>query len=431
MNSDYKKKKVMYLMDRTKSNLRAFDFFARIGIGIEKEFELDRLENDNLDDFISYCKRKISIKDNNKQLFMPIVLGEHDIVDKKEQEGYLTTSIAYTNVYDINVIPYQYRKNPDAIKPTRMFNTFNTKNKANSSICMVLCTKDTKITKNELQDKLKFEEAIQSFEKTNVSKTKVIERFVSYQKNKENYCRTNRLWVSETKITIGMWKEVMGINEEIKKWNNLSDSPSENLPIKVSYIQAIEYCNELSRLNGFLPYYLITKEKDKEQKNIYYIKANEQYARYSYRLPKTDEWAHFAKCGQTDDVYLTEDILIESNIKKNENDPKGVLLDVKAKKPNEFGLYSVIGGLEEWLNYTQNNDAIEPIKELDGVASSRGATQNRHGGYWEEFLINYALRITGFRWKKNIMLVKEHKEQKINKIYDSIGFRVVRDCEYV
>ncbi len=164
------------------------------------------------------------------------------------------------------------------------------------------------------------------------------------------------LWVATSEVTQTMWEAVMDTNE--------STVVGENYPIeKVSWYEAIEYCNRLSLSKGFTPYYIYEADTIRYDKNS-----------KGYRLPFEYEWI-FATFNSAKTALFNGDLSYEGCF------PLDTLLNeigwycantqfprpVKLKKANDFGLFDVHGNVWEWCN-----DWVQPF----------GDTKLLKGGSW-------------------------------------------------
>ena len=141
----------------------------------------------------------------------------------------------------------------------------------------------------------------------------------------------------------------MGIYEVTQKqyYDVMGNNPSYyrssvDLPVeRITYENAVEFCRKLSQMEGI-----------------------------TYRLPNEFEWEYACRAGTSTRYYFgdNESLLGEYAWIENNSDYKTHI--VGQKKPNKYGLYDMLGNVEEWC---QNPYLMDP-KE-----------QHLRGGYWGNF----------------------------------------------
>ncbi len=133
--------------------------------------------------------------------------------------------------------------------------------------------------------------------------------------------------VMKTEVTQKLYESIMGKNPSVFKGEN---NPVEN----VSWYDAVEFCNLLSKKIGYEPVYTINGSSVTWNEN-----AN------GFRLSTVEEWQYAARGGQNyrysgsdnlDEVGWYED---NSGVKTH---------PVAQKKPNGYGLYDMSGNVCEW-----------------------------------------------------------------------------------
>jgi len=127
-----------------------------------------------------------------------------------------------------------------------------------------------------------------------------------------------------------------------------------------TWLEAIEFCNKLSELQGFEPYYTIMHikpYKDNRVNKIFEIEVKR--SGNGYRLPFANEWKYAAKAG-TDNTYAgcKQDQLQDYAWYKMNSDWN--IQPVATKKPNEWGFYDMSGNVYEWCDaLTPSNTKIQ------------------------------------------------------------------------
>ena len=203
--------------------------------------------------------------------------------------------------------------------------------------------------------------------------------------------KTKTFVIADIETTLGEWKRVL---EWAKKngYKNLDDTgsgSSDNHPVRVTYLNAMIWCNAKSEMEGFKPVYKIKNQVYREgpetensvyPKMVYFpdidLKAN------GYRFPTQIEWEWAAIGGTNSKGYFFSgsnkpsevawhDWNTENTIealsytcpppyawKKYEHLslseigkswPEGTM-PVALKKPNELGLYDMSGNIAEMCN---------------------------------------------------------------------------------
>jgi formylglycine-generating enzyme len=152
-------------------------------------------------------------------------------------------------------------------------------------------------------------------------------------------------------VTQKEYEDIMGVNPSYFKGNK--SNPVE----KVSWYDAIMFCNKLSEREGIKPYYKITNIT-KYENNIKKAKITKGSIK-GYRLPTNKEWNYMLKGGKESKGYKysgSNDIDEVAWYNKNSG---GITHPVGLKKPNELGIYDILGNVQEWTEktrYTSSSD---------------------------------------------------------------------------
>ena len=226
--------------------------------------------------------------------------------------------------------------------------------------------------------------------------------------------------------------------------SNPSEFKGDEKPVEtVSWYDAVEYCNALSKRKGLTPCYEIDKENKDPQNNWdeddkkWTVTCN--FDADGYRLPTEAEWEYAARGGKAckeykfsgsdsvDEVAWHEDNAqgrlnhIDDEISEDEyedfdededDDDDGYgTQPVKTKKPNTLGIYDMSGNVFEWcwdwFGVYEEEPQVNPTVETDPVSMRIG-----RGGSW-------------LRDEDHCVVTKRDWHVPYEGCYD-LGFRVVR-----
>ncbi len=178
--------------------------------------------------------------------------------------------------------------------------------------------------------------------------------------------KVNSFYIGKYELTQKEWKTVMG--------NNPSNWIGDNLPVnKISWYEAIEFCNRLSELESLEPCYIIDGDN-----------VTCDFTKNGYRLPTEAEWEYAAKDGQLSQHFKfcgSNQIEAVGWYYENSN---GKTHDVGLKQPNELGLYDMSGNVSEWCWdwYYNKYYSVSPIDNPKGPDGENLGNKVARGGFY-------------------------------------------------
>ena len=156
--------------------------------------------------------------------------------------------------------------------------------------------------------------------------------------------------------------------------------------INITWYDAIEYCNWLSRKDDKLEeVYTIRKKKDKlnisvHDDNKWTVTCD--FNKNGYRLPTEAEWEFAARGGNESKgyIYSGSDEINEVAWVNIKNVERAYPVGDKEKKPNELGIHDMTGNVEEWCWDWFSKDYTPDCKDPRG--SNSGSARVVRGGCW-------------------------------------------------
>ena len=169
---------------------------------------------------------------------------------------------------------------------------------------------------------------------------------------------------------------------------------------KVSWLDAVNFCNLLSQQMGLEPAYRVNGE------NVEWITASP-----GFRLPTEAEWEYACRAG-TSSAFSCGDL--ESaldSVAWYDNNSEGETHRVKGKRPNAWGLYDMHGNVWELVWDAYKKYPVRPSID-PAVSSGKGAGRVMRGGGWND----------GARYCRSAI----RGRVKPGNRYGDVGFRLSR-----
>jgi formylglycine-generating enzyme required for sulfatase activity len=184
-------------------------------------------------------------------------------------------------------------------------------------------------------------------------------------------------YMSDHEVTQKEWVEMMGNNPSLFK--------GDDLPVeRVSWYDAIEYCNKRSVKEGLTPAYTIDKtRKDGDNKStsddVKWVVTWNKSAN-GYRLPTEAEWEFAARGGVQSKGWEFAGGADVGAVAWYTDNSGGKTHPVKTKKANEAGLYDMSGNVWEWCWDWREGYASD--SQTDPTGASSGPVRVYRGGSW-------------------------------------------------
>ncbi len=195
--------------------------------------------------------------------------------------------------------------------------------------------------------------------------------------------------IGTTEVTQALWEAVTGANPS--RYDD-PDGPVDS----VTWLEAIRFCNDLSKMEDLTPAYTIDGDQVRRDR-----KAD------GYRLPTEAEWEYAARAGQGTPYsgsLLADDVAWTSANAGGRPAPVGTL------EPNAWGLHDLSGNLWEWTTDGKRTYTAAPRKDPVGPSDDRYRVLR--GGCWIQD--THAARSANRHWE-----VPGYRS-------DRVGFRIVR-----
>jgi len=171
---------------------------------------------------------------------------------------------------------------------------------------------------------------------------------------------TRSFLMQTTEVTQGQYQALLGKNPSSFSGCG-DDCPVE----QVSWFEAVAYVNALSRKAGLPICY--------EGESLRFVGL----PCLGYRLPTEAEWEYAARAGTQGPRYGILD-----EIAWHQKNSNGKTHPVRRKKPNAWGLYDLLGNVQEWCHDYYAQLPKEALSDPTGWG--QGTTRAVRGGGWNQ-----------------------------------------------
>ena len=175
--------------------------------------------------------------------------------------------------------------------------------------------------------------------------------------------------ISVTEVTQGQYERVMAENPS--QFRGEPDKPVE----KVTFFDAIRYCNKLSEQEKLPSCYRIEGED---------VTWPEGLRCRGYRLPTEAEWEYAARADDKT-KYAGSDTLDE--VGWWDGNAQGTTHPVGSKRANAWGFHDFTGNVWEWV-WDRYQAANEARSHIDPIGPESGSDRVYRGGSWINDALN-------------------------------------------
>ncbi|TDC68673.1 formylglycine-generating enzyme family protein [Actinomadura sp. GC306] len=123
---------------------------------------------------------------------------------------------------------------------------------------------------------------------------------------------------------------------------------------EVSWVDAVQFCNLLSKAQGLAPCYSLSDDPDAQDVEC-------DWEADGYRLPSEAEWEYACRAGTSGVRYGDLD-----EIAWYRDNSGGEVHDVATRTPNAWGLHDMIGNVWEWCWDRYDPDVYGPYRVFRG-----------------------------------------------------------------
>jgi formylglycine-generating enzyme required for sulfatase activity len=224
-------------------------------------------------------------------------------------------------------------------------------------------------------------------------------------------------FMDRTEVPQGDYMELMKVNPSYF-W----DDPKRPVE-KVTWFDAVLYCNARSKRDGFDTVYGFTAVFGKPGggcEKLLDLKVD--FTKKGYRLPTEAEWEYACRAGTTTDYYWGKNYVSLTDEDSLTIDSNAVwyhkvigTMPVGGRKPNAWGLYDMAGNVAEWCN--DYNGGYRAEAQTDPTGPDTALSRIVRGGSWCDQVDDY-----NFRFLRSAYRVSDYPDTRTS----FRGFRCVR-----
>ena len=172
-----------------------------------------------------------------------------------------------------------------------------------------------------------------------------IEDSYDFEEHRHNVTISQPFYMGKYEVTQKQWEDVMG--------NNPSFFKHPDYPVEMVTFEDVQ---------------------------LFINSLNEREGTTKYRLPTEAEWEYAARAGSSTTFFFGDDELDLEQYAWYEKNSGGEPHPVGKKKPNAWGLYDMIGNINEYVqdwfdeNYYLESPTVDPTGPVSGTRLKRGGS---------------------------------------------------------
>ena len=202
----------------------------------------------------------------------------------------------------------------------------------------------------------------------------------------------------------------------------VDEAPEHEVCIDDFYLDKYEVTqSRWEKVMGFNPSKFIGVSRPVEQVTFYDVQEFVENSKNKCRIPTEAEWEYAAR-GHTNTRYFWGNMM-NGDYAWFEDNSNGQTYPVGQKKPNQFGVYDMMGNVWEWVA-DWYDAAYTRGKKINPTGAPKGEFKVVRGGAFDSSA--GGLRVTNRTWlhPKNKVFPKVTTHgQVMNSIYNYVGFR--------